>query len=301
MKTLTTVNLLFLLLISCGPKKNPQASEKEIKGIPFEIAAKSQDVKSTKVDSLIFIDLDSAIANPEKVIHLTIYPIYDKPFTSKYADLQHLPAQIGKLVNLKILEIHCLKNLDDLPFEIGQLINLEKIDIDNGNGCQMNISIPPSIGQLQKLKELILYGAIDPRDISNHASINPSKLKKLPSEIGNLKNLEVLNLGRNGIQEVPMQIQFLSNLRILKIDYNNIIEIPSFFSKLKKLEELDLTGNQNIKLPDALSELKNLKIYMKNNSLKIVDQKKLIERFPNLLFDFENEYIGGNEEPTVKN
>jgi Leucine-rich repeat (LRR) protein len=291
MKTLTLVNLLLILLISSGLNKKPKISEKGINEIRFDTAPKPLEKKSTTFDSTIISDLDSAIANPKKVIHLIIYPIYNKPYTYKYGDLQHLPAQIGTLNNLKTLEIHCLRKLEDLPIEIGQLANLEKIDIDNGNGCQMNISIPPSIGQLQKLKELILYGALDPRDISKHDSIVPSKIKKLPQEIGNLSNLEVLDLGRNGIQEIPIQIQTLINLRILKLDYNDIHEIPSFIARLKNLKELHICANGKVKLPDSLSEFKSLKLYLGNACLSFKDQKELKTRFPRIEFKFDNEYM----------
>jgi Leucine-rich repeat (LRR) protein len=299
MKTLTLVNLLFLFLVSCAPnKKSQQTPEKDIKEISIDSASNPKETKSTKIDAHIIFDLDSAISNPEKVKYLSIYPIYDKPYTSKYSDLQHLPSQIGKLINLKTLEIHCLEKLFDLPNEIGQLTNLEKIDIDNGNGCQMNISIPASIGQLQHLKELILYGALDPRDISSNDSFPPSEIKELPLEIGDLRNLEVLDLGRNGIQEIPTQIQYLVNLRILKLNYNDIHEIPSFISQLKNLKELHICENGKIKLPDELSEFNSLKLYLGNACLSLRDQAELKIRFPKVEFNFDNDYADSiaNEE-----
>jgi hypothetical protein len=291
MKTLILVNLLLLFLISCGTNKQPKISENEKKEIPFDTSSKTSERKSQRLDSTIISDIDSAIACPEKVIHLIIYPFLDKSNTHKYGDLKHLPSQIGTLLNLKTLEIHCMENLEDLPIEIGQLANLEKIDINNGNGCQMNISIPSSIGRLQHLKELILYGALDPRDISNQGSVTPSKIKKLPQEIGNLINLEILDLGRNGIQEIPIQIQTLINLRILKLDFNDIHEIPSFISKLKNLKELHICENGKMKLPDSLSEFNGLQLYLGNASLSLKDQKELKTRFPRIEFNFDDYYM----------
>jgi hypothetical protein len=291
MKTLTIINLLLSLVISCGPSNRPKISEKEI---PAETNSKPFDKESYKIDPTIISDLDSAIANPEKVFHLAIHPIYNKPYTLNYQDIKHLPAGIGTLKNLKILELHCLQNLEDLPVEIGQLSNLEKIDIDNGNGCQMNISIPSSIGQLKQLKELILYGALDPRDISRNDSIAPSKINKLPNEIGNLSNLEILDLGRNGIQEIPIQIKTLLNLRILRLDYNDIHAVPSFISRLKNLKELHICANGKVKIPDSLSEFESLKLYLGNACLTFKDQEKLRNRFPKIEFNFDNEYMDAN-------
>jgi len=293
MKTLILISLLPLFLISYGPTKKPKISEKEIKEVPFDTSSQTSERKSKRLDSIIVSDLDSAIASPEKVIHLIIYPFLDKSNTHKYGDLKHLPSQIGTLHNLKTLEIHCMENLEDLPIEIGQLVNLEKIDINNGNGCQMNISIPPSIGRLQQLKELNLYGALDPRDISKQASVTPSKIKRLPQEIGNLSNLEILDLGRNGIQEIPIQIQTLINLKILKLDFNDIHEIPSFISKLKNLKELHMCENGKMKLPDSLSEFNGLKLYLGNACLSLKDQKELKTRFPRIEFNFDDDYMDG--------
>jgi hypothetical protein len=43
------------------------------------------------------------------------------------------------------MDMSCLENAEDLPQEIRNLTKLEIVVIDNGNGCQMNISIPASI------------------------------------------------------------------------------------------------------------------------------------------------------------
>jgi hypothetical protein len=290
MKT-TLLFSIMILTINCGQPKKELKTEEKNENIASDTLSRKTEKQFDNTDTISYFDnLDKALLVPKKVIHLTI--------EQQYQDATHLPSKIGELVNLKTLQLACMSVLEDLPTEIGQLQKLEKLIIDNGNGCQMNIALPTTIGQLKNLKELVLYGALDARDIEHHDSIQPSKIKNLPEEIGNLKNLVVLNLGRNGIQSVPNQIASLTNLKVLRLDYNDILEIPSFISNFKNLQELDLTGNQNIELPNSLSELKNLKVYMKNNSLKIKVQKELKNRFPNITFIFENEYVGGNEEPT---
>jgi hypothetical protein len=166
--------LIAILSSNCGHNKSNSQAEKS-KPSSAEQIDKSEDVSAAiikKTDTLLntidtmtfFQDLDSAIMYANKVNHLVIEPRYN-PVTkiSKYLDLQNLPKEIGQLKNLRILELHCLEKLDELPIEIGQLIRLERIIINNGNGCVMNIKIPNSIGKLQNLKELTLYGAIDAR------------------------------------------------------------------------------------------------------------------------------------------
>jgi Leucine-rich repeat (LRR) protein len=303
MKTMTLI-VLFLQLVCCGFVQSPKISVGISKGVQYDNANIISKNLLLKTDSTITFDLDSAFAYPKKIIHLIIYPIYDKPYTFQYSDLHHLPTQLGTLLNLKILEIHCLEKLEDLPVEIGQLKKLERLIINNGNGCVMNIKLPNSIGQLQNLKELTLYGALDAAYFIRQDSIEKTKnplsvVKYLPNELSNLKNLEVLDLGRNGINYFPPQIEHLIHLKSLLFEYSQIKAIPAFISNLHELHELDLSKNGHVKFPDSMKQMKNLKIKLGDNGLTLKEQQELKDRFPNIIFDFENEYFGGNEEPIL--
>lgn len=236
-----------------------------------------------------FTNLEQAFREPQKVITLTI---------NDDSKIKHLPAKFGSLINLEELEISCLENLEDLPKEIGNLTKLKKIIIDNGNGCQMNIFIPESIGNLINLKVLRLYGALDPRGIGSDKFDSTSHIKTLPGTIEKLENLEELDLGRNGITTIPSQIASLKKLKRLSLDYNNIHELPEFIGTLKNLKELSICSNGGVKLPKSLSNLNRVKVFMGNNYLNLKDQKKLRNLFPNVIFSFENEYDddAANEE-----
>jgi Leucine-rich repeat (LRR) protein len=229
-----------------------------------------------------FDSFEQAFVAPEKVTTLSIKN-YDPT-------IKHLPTQLGALINLVELDISCLENLEDLPVEIGNLKKLEKLIIDNGNGCQMNISVPESIGNLSNLKVLNLYGALDPTPSDTNEPIPPSRVKSLPGTIGKLQNLEELDLGRNRIKSIPSQIASLQKLKKLALDFNDIHELPPFVGNLKNLQELSVRANGGIKLPKSLSNLSGLKIFMGNNSLKIKDHEKLRRLFPKATFSFENEY-----------
>ncbi len=252
-----------------------------------------------------FDSLEQALVAPEKATTLSILCCVDLSKDGKEVGetkydpaIKHLPSQLGTLINLVELDISCLENLEDLPSEIGNLKKLEKLIIDNGNACQMNISLPESIGNLSNLKVLTLSGAIDPREIGPDRPIPPSKVKSLPGTIGKLQNLEVLDLSRNGIKSIPSQIASLQKLKRLALDYNNIHELPPFVGNLKNLQELSVCSNGGIKLPKSLANLNGLKIFMGNNRLKIKDQEKLRRLFPKATFSFENEYddSAANEE-----
>jgi hypothetical protein len=227
-----------------------------------------------------FDNLEQALREPEKVKRLVIQ--------SGDMEMKHLPAGLGNLVNLESLEMACLEKLEDLPEEMGKLRKLESLVIDNGNGCSMNVRLPRSIGQLESLKVLRLYGALDGRDVGNDA--RSVKAKALPDTLASLQSLEELDLGRNGIRGVPQLVGSLRSLKKLSLDYNDIHDLPAFVGELKNLEELSLNANGGMRLPQSLAGIKGLKIYMGNNRLTLAAQKALRARFPAAVFSFENEY-----------
>ncbi len=291
---LTNENRSFIMslphFIGCNQPEIGNQTQTKLEVATVNVSTTSSVKQFEYSNKQTYANLDSALKEPEKVIYLT-------GLGDNYRDVKHLPFQIGSLINLKVLEFKCLENLEDLPNEIGLLKNLEKLIIDNGNGCEMNLSIPHTIGQLQNLKELRLYGAIDPRKDLDSISIN-RMTKKLPNELGNLQNLEVLDLGRNGITSIPTQIKSLKKLKTLKLDYNDIHEVPSFVSELTNLELLDIDGNGHITLPNSLLSFKTLTVNLGNAYLKLKEQKELQKRFPNIIFSFGNDYddAAANEE-----
>src|SRR5262245_13785681 len=237
-----------------------------------------------------FDNLKQALATPESATSLSI---------KDDSNLKHLSPKLGTLTNLKDLEISCLENLEELPVEIAQLKKLEKLVIDNGNGCEMSITVPASIGELGNLKVLRLYGALGPKEVDSQVAGPTPKAKALPATIAKLQSLEELDLGRNRLPSIPPEIASLKKLEKLELDYNNLHEIPSFISELKNLRELSIRSNGGIKLPQSLSELSGVKISIGNNYLKLKDQSELRRQFPNATFDFENEYDddAANEAP----
>lgn len=220
----------------------------------------------------VFDNLTKALASPAKVKCL------QPNFEGKDLDMKTLPAKFGTLTNLEVFSFGCLEKLTTLPESIGSLTKMRELIIDNGNGCAMSVAIPASIGKLQNLRVLRLYGAIE-------------SAKPLPATIGNLTNLEVLDLGRNGLTSVPPSVGKLSNLKTLRLDYNALKAAPAFVGNFKNLETLSLNANENIKtLPASLGKMNGLNVSLGNNALKLRDQKALQTKFPNITFSFENEY-----------
>ena len=238
----------------------------------------------------VFDNFEQAFGAPEKVKRLVIQ--------NEDHEMKHLPPRLGTLVNLESLEMACLEKLEDLPAEIGKLRKLEELIIDNGNGCQMNVSLPRSIGQLENLRVLRLYGALDARGIGSGEPARRSRSKSLPDTVARLRRLEELDLGRNGLRSVPPHIASLRRLKRLGLDYNDLREIPPFIGNLTNLEELSLRSNGGVRLPQSLAGVKGLRVVMGNNALTLKDQRALRSRFPNVVFSFENEFEddAANEE-----
>ncbi len=232
-------------------------------------------------DEGVFDNYARALRSPAKVRRLVLTG-------EESAGWRRFPPGLGSLVNLEGLEMACMEKLDALPEELGRLGRLREIVIDNGNGCSMNVALPRSVGRLSGLRVLRLYGALDGREVGVGAG--KGKSRPLPDSLADLKNLQELDLGRNGIATLPPQVASLRGLKRLALDYNDIHVLPDFVGELPNLEELSLNANGGVRLPASLAQRKGLKIFMGNNRLALAAQKQLIARFPDATFSFENEY-----------
>lgn len=142
-----------------------------------------------------------------------------------------LPASIGELEHLEILELSFNKLHGPIPTEIGNLKNL-KIIAFNGNDLTGNI--PSSLGNLTKLSQL-------------HLSSN-LLTGKLPETLVNLNKLEVLNVFDNNLSgKIPYQFAYTRNLRELIVAENNF-EASTEFSALllSNGASINLDINQNV-------------------------------------------------------
>ncbi|KAI5569261.1 hypothetical protein BDE02_12G067000 [Populus trichocarpa] len=167
--------------------------------------------------------------------------------------LEALPDSIGLLQNLKILDVssnkieilpdticHCrslleldvsFNRLTYLPTNIGyEMLNLQRLSIQLNKIC----SLPTSICEMRFLC---------------HLDAHFNELRGLPLAIGNLANLEILNLSSN---------------------FSDLKELPETFGDLMNLKELDLSNNQISALPDTFGRLDNLtKLNLDQNPLVI--------------------------------
>ncbi len=104
-------------------------------------------------------------------------------------------------------------------------------------------AIPPTIGNLINLNWLNLW--------NNH-------IFSLPAEIGNLFHLNSLILAVNELTNLPAEIGNLANLEILDLEFNGLSSLPAEIGGLTNLENLNLRYNGLTSLPNSIGDLVHL-------------------------------------------
>ena len=165
-----------------------------------------------------------------------------------------IPAALGSLSNLEILEFD--RNLleGEIPAILGILSNLEILNLyDN----RLSGRIPAELGGLSSLEQLRLQD----NELSG----------TIPRKLGSLSNLAWLQLSGNQLSgRIPPQLGNLRRLEFLFLNDNELSGlIPSGLGSLSGLEELRLDGNQlEGRIPAELGELGNLGwLHLNDNQL----------------------------------
>lgn len=132
-----------------------------------------------------------------------------------------------------------------LPPEIEDLSHLRELTVSATEvGGQHGLtSVPSEIGQLTQLEVLSLEG---------------NALREVPSEIGQLRGLRELNLSGNHLSMLPTTLGELSLLESLSIQDNGLQEIGFSFERMNRLEVLYLQQNHLGALPPSLTALESI-------------------------------------------
>ena len=80
-------------------------------------------------------------------------------------------------------------------------------------------------------------------------------LRKLPTQIGQLKNLRSLDLAMNHLSALPAEIGQLTKLEVLYLAGNELTTLPPEIGQLTKLKILDLSNNELTVLPVEVRRL----------------------------------------------
>ncbi|GKV33077.1 hypothetical protein SLEP1_g41624 [Rubroshorea leprosula] len=144
-----------------------------------------------------------------------------------------------------------------LPESIGDLQSLQYLCLS----CNLEVSIPASIGKLRQLTSLYLC--------FNNLS------GEIPSSLANLTQLSDLDLSNNQFSgSIPASIGNLRQLTRLALNSNNLSgEIPSSLANFTQLSDLDLSNNQFFgPIPASIGNLRQLTrlaLYSNNLSKEI--------------------------------
>lgn len=113
-------------------------------------------------------------------------------------------------------------------------------------------------------------------DLSNQG------LVKIPSSVFSQTSLEQLNVSRNQLTgAIQSQVGQLKNLKVLDVSHNAMTGVPAEIGQLQKLEILDLSYNQLTGLPNELGNLKNLKtLDLRGNTVSQQDLAGIRAKLP---------------------
>ena len=139
--------------------------------------------------------------------------------------------------------------------------------------------LPSTIGELINLRVLDISG---------------SRIKSIPPEIEHCIHLKTIIANASQLSEIPSTIGQLKKLRNINFGACKIKELPEEFGKLESLWSLSLGSNQLSDLPESMSNLKNLTMFSidKNN----------FDEFPKEVLDLETVgtlWMHGNNFKTI--
>ncbi|KAI3407447.1 uncharacterized protein J3R85_020989 [Psidium guajava] len=227
------------------------------------------------LESLLKLDLHETCITelPESIGNLNRLEAIDL-FDSK---LRELPESIGGLESLLELDLY-ETNVAQLPDSIRTLKRLKRMKI--GNKIR---ELTEAIGMLTNLKEICASGEMEeiPSEIGQLSllrilDLSRSKVTRLPITIGQLSHLQKLHLlNCNGLQMLP---ELPATLTVLECSSSSLQTLPDL-SKLTKLVYIDITNYIDESLGVAQGPVQSQKIGWIGRLFKL---EYMVLIFPNL-------------------
>ncbi|PHT61412.1 hypothetical protein T459_34752 [Capsicum annuum] len=177
-----------------------------------------------------------------------------------------IPPEIGNFTNLICLDLHTNQISGTIPSQIGSLIKLQILHIFDNH---LNGPIPEEIGYLSELGNL--------KNLNYLELSNNQLTGSIPSSFGNLRNLQSLFLGNNNlIEEIPSSICNLTSLTLLHLFRNNLKgNILQCLGNISGLWCVTMSHNNlSGELPPSICNLTSLQILDlgRNNLMRAIPQ-----------------------------
>lgn len=234
--------------------------------------------------ALEFSVLPEWVTNLDNLETLLIYNCPIKELPKRFVELKSLKSLVLSKVNIKTLgmtiaNLPQLENLeisyDSLLTDFPDVSNCKKLKTLTISHCNELLSVPPFIGNLLELEELVLKS---------------TKIESLPEEMAQLKKLKRLKVIESNLTHLSSAIYKCSALEYLNVARNQINSCGSGIKKLKNLERIYLQFNQLEQLPKSLAKCKKLnKINVFQNQIKSND-KVAIKLKSKLGENYENKF-----------
>ena len=162
-----------------------------------------------------------------------------------------LPEEFAHLTSLRRLNLSYNRLAGEIPAYLAEFTELEELRLAVN---ALTGPIPVELSGLTGLRVL---------DLSNDLFEGRNRLtERIPPEIAQLDDLEVLNLAFNSLTgPIPEELAGLRNLTVLDIEQNDLSgPIPPGLTGLSGLEVLSLAGNRLTgAIPPGLGDLSNLR------------------------------------------
>ncbi|XP_059072539.1 disease resistance protein RUN1 isoform X2 [Cryptomeria japonica] len=161
--------------------------------------------------------------------------------------LSSLPSHLGDLINLRHLHLMKCKKLQTLPDSFKQLRHLQHLNLQGCRQLTLRSDMLESIGNLEylnfggcrKLEQL-------PNKITHQVRLRELKatytsIREVPSDIGELRKLEVLEIGSRFLASLPYSLGNLSSLTRLELRNCEMLNcLPDFSGPLNMLKRISI-------------------------------------------------------------
>nr|WP_254439541.1 type III secretion system effector XopAE [Xanthomonas vasicola] len=198
----------------------------------------------------IGLNLHDGVSDTSRVVLQDVANAIRRAATSRSTELvinyglpaRTLPDAVGRLDALQTLTL-AHTGLASLPDSLGQLQQLRHLQVFGATGLK---KLPPSLTHLSNLKTLELMNA---------------PLDELPADLGRMQGLRRLALGGVHCERLPASIVELGRLTELRMMYSSHLrELPENIGRMQGLRSLEVTSNSKLEqLPGSLTQLHRLK------------------------------------------